>query len=724
MFSVRKSLTRKLVFWFAITTIVPILIAGILTFSLASETLEHENFSKLNSITELKVRTIESIFGEIQSDTILAQKYLNVRTNLPIISQYYEDISSSQYVNAKKELDEQLSVYLREKTLVENIILLDENGIFVYQTNKDISRWFGLNFPFIDSIVLESAKTQQQFTKIAIYELYHPYATIFSIIGIYDANNEFVGYYVLELEMDEIFELIQDTTGLGNTGETLLGIKEGNFAVFINPLKYDPNASFTRKIALDDEIARPIREAVQGIDGADLTIDYRPIPVIAVWKHIPSLNWGIVAKIDQAEVFSPINALQQNNISLAVSFTVIVGIIGFIISRNIAKPILRLKENAELISHNKYPPPIITNGQDELASFIRTFNQMSEDLYNSRKSLQDFRNALDKSTTVTITDKNGIITSVNEKFCQLSKYSKDELIGKNHSIMKSGYHSNEFYENMWNTLKNKQTWYGLIKNKAKDGKYFWLDSVMIPILDEDENIYQFLAIRNDVTQQKLFESELTKIEKFQIIGELSSKIAHDMLNPLTVLQNSLKIIQEKKIYDDVILREINRMLHSITRIEHQVNQVLNYVKKTPLQIIKTTALTTLSDCMDLIQIPDNITIEMDDKDIDVMWDEQKITILFSNIILNAIQAIRKDEGKISVRFYEMNDTIKIEIENSGPNIDEKNIDKIFEPLFTTKMEGTGLGLASCKNIVDSHKGTISVKNNPVKFTISLPKNMR
>jgi len=188
------------------------------------------------------------------------------------------------------------------------------------------------------------------------------------------------------------------------------------------------------------------------------------------------------------------------------------------------------------------------------------------------------------------------------------------------------------------------------------------------------------------------------------------------------MKQSLEIIQRRAKEDEITKKESERANRVIKRIEHQVDQVLNYVKTPPLQIEQTTVLTILKQTLALLIIPDNISMEIPEKDLDVKWDETQISVVFTNIILNAIQAIEKNKGKISVRISE-NDTIKIEIENSGPNIPEKDLDKIFEPLYTTKMEGTGLGLSGCKNIIQSHKGTITASNNPVKFTIDLPKSL-
>ena len=231
-----------------------------------------------------------------------------------------------------------------------------------------------------------------------------------------------------------------------------------------------------------------------------------------------------------------------------------------------------------------------------------------------------------------------------------------------------------------------------------------------------------LASDINLMAKKLLEQqqELIETERLSVVGELSAILAHDIRNPLNVIKQSTELIQLKT-NQEKTQRDFQRIDESIKRIVHQVDQVLSFVKVTPLVPNNTTVLTTLKQSLDLLTIPDNISIEIPEEDFEVEWDEAQISVVFTNVILNAIQAIGKDKGKISIRVAQENDSIKIEIENSGPNIPEKDLDKIFEPLYTTKMEGTGLGLAGCTNILQSHKGTITVSNNPVKFTIKIPK---
>lgn len=218
------------------------------------------------------------------------------------------------------------------------------------------------------------------------------------------------------------------------------------------------------------------------------------------------------------------------------------------------------------------------------------------------------------------------------------------------------------------------------------------------------------------------QDELIKSERFSAIGELSSRLAHDLRNPLATIQAANELIKQKvaPLGDKNVKANFDMIDRAIWRISHQVDGVMDFVRIKPLNLEEVPSSDLLNSIVEQTNFPETVDISIEEKDVSIFCDREKLEIVLANLITNAIDAINKN-GTIQLRALAGNKKIKLEIEDSGPGIPKEKLSKIFEPLFTTKERGTGLGLASCKSIVEQHGGTLTVKNNPTTFTISLPK---
>lgn len=360
-------------------------------------------------------------------------------------------------------------------------------------------------------------------------------------------------------------------------------------------------------------------------------------------------------------------------------------------------------------------------------------------------SINDLMSLIDNHSVFAVTDIGGMITFANDKFVELSKFSREELIGNSHNILRSDEHSDEFFDDMWQTILSKKIWHGDIKNKAKDGSHYWLKTTILPILHEEDEIMGFATLRTDITEQKKqqelleetdellqiknlkLEAELLEKQKRNIInermtsiGQLASRMAHDIRNPLSIIRVAIENLKLKYGTDDSKGKSFDRITRSIDRIAHQIDDVLDFVKGFTPKLSKVKLSNIIEESIDSLSIPDGIKLILPKNDVEFLADKKLFSVAMNNLILNSIQAIDKT-GIIEITVEENNDGIVIQVKDSGSGIPKQNLNSLFEPLFTTKQSGTGLGLSSVKSIIESHGGIVSVTSPPTIFTITLPK---
>lgn len=181
--------------------------------------------------------------------------------------------------------------------------------------------------------------------------------------------------------------------------------------------------------------------------------------------------------------------------------------------------------------------------------------------------LVSYQKAIDVNLISSVTDHRGIITYVNENFCKVSKYKRDELMGKTHRIVNSYYHPEQFFTEMWDTIRGGHIWHNEIKNKAKDGSYYWVDTVIIPVKDDAGIIKKFLSLRMLITDRK--EAESAKTEYTQKLKDILYMTSHRVRSPLATCMGLMNMISEDKVYTQ---EELKGMVTHLKSSAQQLNE--------------------------------------------------------------------------------------------------------------------------------------------------------
>lgn len=342
------------------------------------------------------------------------------------------------------------------------------------------------------------------------------------------------------------------------------------------------------------------------------------------------------------------------------------------------------------------------------------------------KEVKDITFALNQSSIVAITDEKGRITSVNNKFCEISKYSEEELLGQDHRILNSGYHSKEFFKELWRTIGHGKVWYGEICNRAKDGTLYWVDTTIVPFLNKNGKPYQYLSIRTDITERKKQEEVLHRQDKLAAVGQLAAGVAHEIRNPLTSMRGYAEFLQlDEK--DPERLEFLNIILDEIERVNTIVEDFLVLAKPKAVELEEKNivpVIKTVISMQEFEAIKKNVRLHFDceQKNILINCDENRLKQVFLNFIKNAIEAM-PNGGDLYVKAMIHDNNVQISIQDTGVGIPKEQLKKLGEPFFTTKKQGHGLGLMMSFKIIEGHQGKVFVEselNKGTTFNILLP----
>jgi two-component system cell cycle sensor histidine kinase/response regulator CckA len=359
------------------------------------------------------------------------------------------------------------------------------------------------------------------------------------------------------------------------------------------------------------------------------------------------------------------------------------------------------------------------------------------------KELADLKAALDAHAIVAITDQAGRIAYVNDKFCEISRYSRDELIGQDHRIINSNYHPKPFIRELWTTIARGRIWKGELRNRAKDGSIYWVDTTIVPFLNEQGKPYQYVAIRADITSRKKAEEEKARLEeqllqsqKMEALGKLAGGVAHDFNNILMVISGQAEMLLLRGRLDEDIRSRLEAMLRNVSRAASLTSQLLAFSRRQVVQLEVLDPGPLLSDFSRMLPrvLGEHISLDfVIDPDLrKIKADHGQITQILLNLSLNARDAM-PNGGRLTVEAQNVDINageeklfrdvppgcyLSLVVKDSGEGIPLEIQNRVFEPFFTTKElgKGTGIGLSTVQAVVEQIGGIVRFYSDPGRGT--------
>lgn len=386
--------------------------------------------------------------------------------------------------------------------------------------------------------------------------------------------------------------------------------------------------------------------------------------------------------------------------------------------------------------------------EESLKAVVTTLRDVSQrkktevKLLKSFREVMDYKYALDESAIVSITDQQGIIRHVNDNFCWVSQYSHVELIGQNHRIVNSGYHPKALMQDLWTTIMNGKIWQGELRNKAKNGTYYWVDTTIVPFLDDEGKPYQYVAISADLTQRKKAEEDLRLLneeldirvrQRTEELEAFSYSVSHDLRAPLRAINGYAKMLEED--YGSTLDAEGQRLLsvvqNNARRMGVLIDDLLAFSRlgRKPLKLSAVNMNDLMSGVLyELNRTTPNHASIICDNLYPAMVDQAMMTQVLVNLLSNAVKySSRSEHPQVHISSEKKDGMIIYTVRDNGVGFEMEYADKLFKVFqrlhSSDDFEGTGVGLAIVARIIDKHGGKVWAESMPgegASFHFSLP----
>ena len=776
-------LTRSLVLWFLLLSLLPMTIISWFSYHKSQESLYNDAVNAMSQRTTLQIRFIENWFNyrflDIQHQ---AENLSNARFLQRLVKALQSSgkppsmfVGSYQWSRIVEENKTDLVNLSRTYDYYYDLFLIDNNGniLFTLEEEDDL----GTNLftgKYKDTRFAHTARQsfktgETLFSDLEYYKPRNDSVSGFLTSPLLDSNGNKIGLIAVLIEVEIINVIIKDRTGIPSTetsyllGEDLLLRSNINnhpeshiLNTKINTKQSQLWIRNSNKKTIDEDI-KPKAFSYQGPFGEKVLGVHHPI-------HLSNINWALISEINENDALAPAHKLKQLIMSMLFFVFVVVLLLAITIADKLINPLRQLAKASQLVAKGHLNQKVTVTENNEIGQLADAFNHMlvsrqehEVKLQESNKKIQQALDnlaeqsfALDQHAIVEITDIKGDIIFANEKFIAISGYSHDELIGQNHRITNSGYHSDEYFKNMYFTITSGKVWHGEICNKAKNGQLYWVDTTIVPFNDENGKPKTYISIRTNITARKQAEKELIKArdaaeDAARMKSEFLANMSHEIRTPMNGIIGMTELLlktdlnTKQRTYAETTLNSSDALLTII-------NDILDFSKieagKLELEEIPFDLQMLVTDVAELMAVKcrsNNLDMLLRYKPgtpRTVIGDPGRIRQILLNLLSNAVKFT--EHGHVLLMLEQCNETsdtteIHVSVQDTGIGIPKNKQSSIFNQFdqvdgsTTRKYGGTGLGLSISSQLCGMMGSSITVtskegEGSTFSFIMKLHKN--
>ncbi|NIM20610.1 MAG: PAS domain S-box protein [Candidatus Latescibacteria bacterium] len=734
-----RGIGRKVLLWLTFFSLVPLLVSSVRSYQHYREAIKVAVLEHLTSVVNMKKNAVLK-FIEYSKFTVesMAEGDQQLFDTIARAEGYPRD--SDAYYEAFNNLSPHLAVKKRDNKNLLELFVINPDGKEVCSSDPG-----HMDHTFLEGTFLEKAKAGTTVLPVREEKDLERVALIVATPLIGD-EGRVLGILGLKINVKELQSIVGDRTGMRETGQSYLVNSSGQVIAGALGVGEGSAGQFRRS----DNVA----QCLSGLNVSGIYQNHEGVDVVGACRWIPDLGWGLLAEIEAEEAFAPAALMRDRTILLAMVIYAAALLAAFIITHGIVGPLNVLLRAARRMGKGAFDEGIDILLKDEFGELAVEFNAMAKNLKRSREecekwnltlaeevekrtqelnsSEERYLNLIESSVdAIIVSDLHGVVTLFNRGAEEILGYEAEEVLGKRfHDYYAGGVEEAAKFTKLLYEKERVQNYEVLLKTKNRGVITLSVSSSLLK--DRQGNYSGILGVGKDMTARRELQKQLMQAERLATIGRMSSQVAHEIRNPLSSISLHVELLEEEilermQIRGQEVAEILNAIHREIKRLYEITEDYLQFARlpKPELEVGDVNGVfAALLDFYSEELASRNLTVRKDfaSGKLAALVDESQLRRAILNLLKNAADASNPG-GEIQVKTENNDGHVEIVVCDSGGGISEADMDKIFEPFYSTKEMGTGLGLPLTEQIVREHHGTIHCESKlgeGSRFVISLP----